>query len=438
MRTVVIVAPDFSPSSLPSAIRPRLFANHLGAFGWHPIVITTRAEFYDYPLDFDNESLVAADVEVIRTAAISSASARRFGIGDIGIRSLRAHWQALRELVAERTVDLILISVPPCVPMLLGRMAKRTFGIPYVIDYQDPWGSDAWWKVPRAEHPPKWPLVWAMAKVLEPLAVRQASALTGVSLGATEYAATLQPGVQRTEIPFGAEPMEFAFLRARPRLNPVFDPRDGKLHLVYTGVIIPGMYPALRVMLQAVRLLVANQPELGARLQVHFIGTSYAPRDPVPQMLPLAEEAGVAHLVTERAGRVSYLDALQILLDSTCLLIVGTGEAHYTPSKIFPCALAGKPILAVLHQASSGPELLWGITGTSAVVYGDDGPGSELIPELCRRLTEMFIDPIPADPDVQRLAPFTARAMAGRLATVFDGVISAEARINPEAERRSA
>lgn len=426
MRTVVIIAPDFSPSSLPSAIRPRLLANHLGAFGWHPVVITTRPEFYDHPLDFDNENLVEADVEVIRTTAIPSASARRFGFGDIGMRSLRAHWQALRALVAERTVDLILISVPPCVPMLLGRKAKRTFGIPYVLDYQDPWGSDAWWKVPRAQRPPKWPLAWMLAKVLEPLAVSQASALTGVSLGATEYAATLQPGVPRTEIPFGAEPREFAFLRRRPRINPVFNPQDGKLHLVYTGVIIPGMYPALRAVLQAVRLLMESEPGLTDRLELHFIGTSYAPCDPVPQILPLAEEAGVAHLVTERAARVSYLDALQILLDSTCLLIIGTGEAHYTPSKIFPCALAGKPILALLHEASPGPELLRGITGTSAVVYGDVGPDPALLPELCRRLTEMLTDAAPAEPDQQRLAPFTARAMAGRLATVFDRVVTAE------------
>jgi len=341
------------------------------------------------------------------------------------MRSLHAHWQALRELVAARTVDLILISVPPSVTMLLGRLAKRSFGIPYVLDYQDPWGSGAWWKVPRAQRPPKWPLAWAMAKVLEPLAVRRASALTGVSLGATAYAGTLQPRVPRTEIPFGAEPMEFAFLRTKPRPNPVFDPRDGKLHIVYTGVVIPGMYPALRVVLQAFRLITEAEPELQDRLQLHFIGTSYAPHNQVPQMLALAEEAGVAHLVTERAARVSYLDALQILLDSTALLIVGTGEAHYTPSKIFPSALAGKPILAVLHQASPGPELLRGITGTSAVVFGDAGPGVGLVPELCVRLKAILTHPQASEPDEATLAPYTARAMAGRLASVFDSVISA-------------
>lgn len=424
MRTVVILASEFSPSSLPSSIRPRLFANHLAEFGWKPVVITTRPEFYDCPLDLDNEKLISPQVEVIRTNAIPSALARRLGFGDIGIRTLYTHWKALREVVASCEVDLILISVPPCVPMLLGWLARRVFGIPYVLDYQDPWVTDSWWTVPRAQRPPKWPLAWAMARLLEPFGVRGAAALTGVSLGATEYAATLNKGISRTEIPFGAEPAEFRLLRAEPRKNPIFDPADGRVHLVYTGVVIPGMYPAIRVLFQALHSLVETDPWSAARLRVHFVGTSYAANGASAQILPLAAEAGLSAIVTERVARVAYLDALQILLDSAGLFILGTSEPHYTPSKIFPYALAAKPILAILHEASPAPELLRGITGTTAVTFGDAGPGPGLIPELCLRLRAMLtVGPV-QEPDEERLAPFTARAMAQRLAELFDGVIA--------------
>lgn len=423
MRTVVIIAPDFSPSSLPSSIRPRLFANHLRSFGWHAVVLTTRPEFYEFPLDLDNERLVETHVEVIRTEAIPAASARRFGFGDIGIRSLRAHWQELRKIVALRKVDLILISVPPSVTMVLGRLARRAFGIPYVLDYQDPWVTDAWWKVPRSLRPPKWPLAWAMARAMEPWAVRYASALTGVSSGAFEYAARLQPGVLSAEIPFGAEPREFEFLLAHPRHNPVFDPGDGQLHLVYTGVVIPGMYPSIRVLLEGVRLLKETQPTLAARLRIHFVGTSYAAHGAAPQVLPIAMNTGLADIVTERVSRVSYLDALQILLDSTGLFVLGTTEPHYNPSKIFPCAMAGRPVLALLHEASSGPALLLGITGTPAIVFGDAGPGPELVPEICRRLVAMLTEVSPGEPNQKLLEPFTARAMTGRLADIFDKVV---------------
>ena len=424
MRTVVIFASEFSPASLPSSIRPRLFANHLAEFGWKPIIIATRPEFYDCPLDPDNEELIEPHVEVIRTKAIPVAFARRLGFGDIGIRTLREHWNALREVVASRQVDLLLISVPPCVPMLLGRLARRVFGIPYVLDYQDPWVTDAWWKIPRAQRPPKWPLAWAVARFLEPVAVRGAAALTGVSLGATDYAATLNKGIPRTEIPFGAEPDEFRFLRSQPRNNPIFDPADGLLHLVYTGVVIAGMYPALRVLFQGLRSLLEAQPGLAARLRVHFVGTSYAMRGALPQVLPMAAEAGVGEIVTERVERVSYLDALRILLDSTGLFILGTGEPHYTPSKIFPYALAGKPLLAILHEASPAPELLRGITGTTSVTFGHAGPDSRLVPELYLRLRAMLTAGPAREPDEERLAPFTARAMTQRLAAVFDRVVA--------------
>ena len=40
MKRVVMVAPDFSPSSLPPALRVRFFATHLPSFGWEPIILS--------------------------------------------------------------------------------------------------------------------------------------------------------------------------------------------------------------------------------------------------------------------------------------------------------------------------------------------------------------------------------------------------------------
>ena len=417
-KTVVMLASDFPPSSLPSSIRPRLFASHLARFGWNPIVVTVRPELYECPVDPDNERLVAAEVEVIRTGALPAAVARRFGFGDIGIRSLGRHWRALRDLAARRQIDLVFISVPPCVPMLLGRLALWRLGIPYVLDYQDPWVTDAWWKVPAAERPPKWPLAWAMARLLEPWGVGRAAALTGVSMGATDYAATLQPGVLRAEIPFGAEPAEFAFLRANPRKNGIFNPADGNIHLVYTGVVIPGMYPALRVILQAVRALVEEGETL---LRLHFVGTSYGSGH-APKVLPLAAEAGVVAIVTETPDRVPYLDSLQLLLDSSVLLIAGTDEPHYTPSKVFPYALAEKPILALVHQASTASALLRATSGCEAVTFGAEGASPAMVPAVVAHLRMLLRAPVPAV-DSAKLAPFTAAAMTGRLADVFNAVV---------------
>jgi len=51
MKSVVIIAPDFSPSSLPPALRVRFFAEHLPDYGWQPTIITTDPVFYETTVD---------------------------------------------------------------------------------------------------------------------------------------------------------------------------------------------------------------------------------------------------------------------------------------------------------------------------------------------------------------------------------------------------
>jgi len=186
VKRVVIIGSDFSPSSLPPATRVRFFAKHLPEFGWEPIVLTTKPEYYDWKTDPENERLLPESLRVVRTDAWRSAWTRRIGIGDVGMRSLWYHWQALKRLCGESRIDLIFVPVPPSVPMVLGRLAYWKFGIPYVVDYIDPWVTEYYWKLPKDERPPKWPIAYAMSRVLEPFALKNVSHITGVSKGTTD------------------------------------------------------------------------------------------------------------------------------------------------------------------------------------------------------------------------------------------------------------
>ena len=93
MKRVVLVGSDFSPSSLPPALRLRFFASHLPEFGWQPTVLTVQPRYYEAAVDPENDGLLPEWLEVIHTAAIPQRVSHRVGIGDIGLRSL-AH-QAL-------------------------------------------------------------------------------------------------------------------------------------------------------------------------------------------------------------------------------------------------------------------------------------------------------------------------------------------------------
>jgi hypothetical protein len=428
VRTALIVAPDFPPSSLPCSIRPRLFASHLAEFGWRPVVIATRPEFYDFDIDPDNEALLPEGIEIIRTRALPARWMRRFGIGDIGIRSLWHSWREIRKLCRARKVDLIFISVPRNAPMVLGRLAHLRFGVPYVVDYQDPWITEVYWRMPAAQRPPKWPLAYAMARVLEPFAMRRVSHVTGVSEGTVRMVMENYPelsAVGTTALPFGAEPRDFEFLRAYPRLNTCFDPADGLAHLVYAGVYTAAMEPAMRCLFGGLRILRERNPALAARLRLHFVGTSYAAGRAAKRVEPIAEEFGVIDLVRETTARVPYLDSLQLLLDAAGLIIIGTDEPHYTASKIYPYALAAKPILAIFHEQSSAVSSLAALTPARILTFAE-GRSAESQAALAADDLEALIA-VDRAPVPQPAEEHTARGMTAKLAGIFDQIADGRA-----------
>ena len=432
-KRVAIIGADFVPSSLPPALRIKFFATHLREFGWEPVIITTDPQYYENRVDPENARLLPEGVRVIRTAAWPARLTRKFGLGDLGMRSLWQHWQALKALCREQPVDLILIPVPPYVPMVLGRLAYRKFRIPYVIDYIDPWGTPYYWKLPRSQRPPKWALAAAMAQVLEPFALRRAAHLVGVSKGTTDFVVGKYAWLREsdaTEIPYGGEPRDWDYIRGHVRANPIFDSSDGLLHVSYVGRGGADMIPALRAVFAAVKKGLQTDPGIFERLRLHFVGTAYGPDGQGrEQVLPVAREAGIEAVVQEHPGRVAYLDAMQVLSDSHALLVVGSEQPHYTASKIFPYILACKPLLAVFHRASSVVSILRETGAGDPVTFSEQDPLPGKIEAIGARLGQLLSLPRGFRPATcwEAFESYTARAMTERLARVFDKVVARSA-----------
>ncbi len=94
-------------------------------------------------------------------------------------------------------------------------------------------------------------------------------------------------------------------------------------------------------------------------------------------------EYGLTDIVTEHAARLDYFEALRVLRDSTAVLLMGSRERHYTPSKVFPALVARRPLVAVMHEASNASDLLRRIGRAPTVrliTYGD-----EIVAGLCER-----------------------------------------------------
>jgi hypothetical protein len=428
MKTVLVIGPDFVPSSMPPALRLRFLVRHLPEFGWQPLVLSVEPRFYEHAIDPENERLLPPDLEVIRTPAASASWSRKIGVGDLGWRSLRQQWKAIRRISRQRKIDLLFVSVPPYPTMVLGRLAHDRLGLPYVVDYQDPWLSDYYLHASNAQRPPKWWLARYMAKTLQPFAVRRAAHITGVSKGTTDSVVRRYRWLNQndtTEIPLGGEPADFVYLRRNPRRNQIFIRGDGLLHLGYVGVCIPGMHPVVRALFAAVRQGLTANPAIFSRLRMHFVGSTYSPH-PAEQVMPIARDMGLEGVVTEWPARVPYLDALQILLDSDAVVVIGSDAPHYTASKVFPYILSGKPLLAIFHQESSVVKII-SETSAGRVITFDSAnrPPAHGVAEIRAWLEKLLASPAELLPrtDWAAFEAYTTRAMSRRLAAVFDDAL---------------
>jgi len=144
--------------------------------------------------------------------------------------------------------------------------------------------------------------------------------------------------------------------------------------------------------------------------------------------MPIAAEYGLADVVTEHAPRLDYFDALAVLRASNAVLLLGSREPHYTPSKVFPALIAERPVLALLNRESNATDLLYrlGRAPTIRVVeYGDDGPASRL-PEIRSALASLAAEPWYRREavDLNVLEPTSACALAGRLASLLDKCVA--------------
>lgn len=431
-RRVLIVSPHFPPDGSAASHRARLLAPHLARHGWEPTVLTVDPRDCEGTLDPELGDLVPPELRIVRCRAWPSRVTRLLGVGDLGLRAFPGLLRSATRLLRRERHDALLVTIYPTYPALLGPILKRRFGVPFVLDYQDPWVSE-WGRTvggaPDGGVDAKSRLSRFVATRLEPWVVRATDAIVAVSAETIEPVRRRHPEIAShpfAEIPIGGEPADFERLRARARANPFFDPSDGRTHLCYVGTLLPLGFETLRAVLSAVAQLKAREPALAERLRFHFIGTSNQARPDVPaRVMPVASALGVGDLVREVAPRVGYLDALTAQVQAGGILLMGSSERHYTASKLYPALLARRSILAVHHRESTVVDVLHRAGPAARVVTYDDRARAESqVDAIAAALADVLARP--ADEalvhDASAVEPYTAAALASRLAGVLDRV----------------
>jgi hypothetical protein len=281
-------------------------------------------------------------------------------VGDIGVRALPWQLRVLDRLIVRSEIDFVHITIPSCYSALLGELLYRRHRFPFGIDYIDPWVHV--WPGTEKRFSKAW-LSCRLANRLEPWAVKNAALITAVAPGYYQPVLERNPHLSgrcvSAAMPYGSSDSDYAILAKAPRETFLFPKDDGRFHVVYAGAMLPKAYAVLERFLEALAALRDSRSEVMRRLRVHFVGTGNSPNDPNGfNIRPQVCRFGLEHWVSEHPHRIGYVDVLNHLAHASAILILGSTEPHYTPSKLYQAVQARRPAFALLHEQSTAVGVL--------------------------------------------------------------------------------
>jgi hypothetical protein len=179
------------------------------------------------------------------------------------------------------------------------------------------------------------------------------------------------------------------------------------------------MAKSVRAICRALKTMMARNAAL-ERVRMHFIGTDYAEaRHARKELEYIAVEEGVGDIFFEYPERVSYAIALQCLLDAHAIVMPGSSDSAYSASKLYPCILARRPLLAVFHRNSLVHKVLAETKGGTAVAFDSNDSTDQLASAITQAWLEPGLWQVVPDTDWAAFEQYTDRGMTRKLSAFF-------------------
>jgi Glycosyl transferase 4-like domain len=425
---ILIVSPHFPPVNTADLHRVRLLLPHMQEQGWAAEVLAVEPAQIASPLDEWLLGGLPPKVLVHRVKALSLSWSKVPGFGTLGFRSLLALAKAGDRLLADKHFDLIYFSTTVFEVHILGAYWKQRFGVPFVIDYQDPWVNDYYQKHPEIVPPGgrlKYKVIDTIHRCMEPFVIKACAGITAVSPAYPKQIDLRYPFFShkpRLILPFPGSSEDFERVKIQAPQQTFFDSKDIYQHWVYAGVVIPQMTIAIRALFRALRDHTTT--EFKASLRINFLGTSYATAGNQSKIIELlASDYGLQEIVQELPDRMPYSQTLACLNSADALMVIGSDDPGYTASKIYPYLLARKPLLAIFHEESSIVPLLSSVGGGVCVSFRSEETEKSIAQRLANawlannqyKLTQPF--------NLDLFEPYTAKFMTEQICHFFNSLI---------------
>ncbi len=247
--------------------------------------------------------------------------------------------------LSERKYEAIFVTAPPFSSLLVGAELSRRTGLPLVLDYRDEWEiSNAYWENKRQGVWSRW-----LQRRMQRSVVRAASALVATTRGSAEALANVaadagcHPLV--THIYNGFDAAEL-YSGPPPLPDPVLMEPDAPTvtyKLAYVGTL--WNLTSVEPLVQAVRLLCEQTPDLASRLELHFAGRRTGQQDQLLNRLDGLPCRVVRHPYVDHDAALRLMQSANGLL----LLLSDVPDANrVVPAKLFEYLAIRKPILAIV------------------------------------------------------------------------------------------
>ena len=429
MKRVLFIVSSFAPAMPADGHRARMLCRELPRLGWEVEVLSPGLSYQRRDVIDAAAAAFFPEEQVVHSVpAWYPQVFRTLGMASIGWRAL---WPMLRmgsELVRLGRYDVAYFSTTNFVLFCLGRIWRERHGLPYVLDFHDPWYRDSYRYV-TTKSVWKWHAAHFLAKHLERYVVLGASGVVSVS---KHYVEELTERYRREDcawlaaerhrvMPFAATPTDFSALGSALGENRAGN-QNGLVRLVYTGAGGAIMGKSFEVICRGLAALREREAELVRNVRILLQGTEANWRQGEETVLQsVARRQGVGDLVEERPQRISYTDSLRAISAADGLLLLGVDDAGYVPSKLFTYALSGKPLLACLHGRSPVRRHFQGDRALGRAVMFEDGGGSST--QETAGVLEAFLREAAQGAMTDRreyLAPYLAEAMAREHAVLFE------------------
>ena len=369
---VLLIAYQFPPVGGGGIQRVTKFVKYFRHFGWEPTVLTVSNPSVPL-LDEGIAADLPKDIEVIRaktfepgygtksqdsenTSWLKSLKGLAIGVArhllqpDPQLLWIPNAWRAAKPLLKDH--DVIMVSAPPFSSMMLGAAFSRWSGKPLVLDYRDEWllSLDHWENRQASRLTRRW------NRWLEDRVLRQASQVIATTDGSVRSmqrrCSEAGAAAPVATLPNGFDAEDFQSV-PRSQKQP-----GGKFRIVYTGTL--WKLTSIAPLVEAMRRKASRDGKVWDQIEWVFAGRV------TPSENDLLDEMTRLGCSVEIHPYLTHLDALQLVVDSDCLLLTLSGHSdaqRVMPAKVFEYLAANRPILAIAPNGEA-TNLLRRFSGT--------------------------------------------------------------------------